>query len=214
MNERYLAIVVALALALFVIVSPAAADTLKLKDGTSIEGVIKKVEAGKVFVAIKDETKAFNLSAVDSMDFNSEAREIVRNMQELDKAAAEIKRLLSQTQTDWIAKQPIDPKDEPAWLAAKETFRKPLLLYQEILNDLYFRVLGRVDEYNGLMKQASKMYVGIKGVRVGSSLVPADVERLPLRKYVPAAWFDTIFVDAYNLGYSDATERGRSRFEK
>jgi hypothetical protein len=79
--------------------------------------------------------------------------------------------------------------------------------YQEILNDLYFHVLGRVDEYNGLMKQASKMYVGIKGVRIGSSLVPSDTERLPLRKYVPATWYDTIFYDGYNLGYSDATQK-------
>jgi hypothetical protein len=226
MNARYLVIVAAFVLALLVIVSPATADTLKLKDGTSIEGVIKKVEAGKVFVAIKDETKVLSILDVDSMDFNTphlladtpnlpaehfmkstEAQEIVRNMQELDKAAADIKKLLSQIETYWVAKQPIDPKEEPAWFTAKDTFRKPLLSYQEILNDLYFHVLARVDEYNGLMKQASKLYVGVKGVRVGSALVPADMQRLPLRKYVPAAWFDTIFYDGYNLGYSDATQK-------
>jgi hypothetical protein len=226
MNARYLVIVAAFALALLVIVSPATADTLKLKDGTSIEGVIKKVEAGKVFVAIKNETKVLSILDVDSMDFNTphlladipnlpaehfmkstEAQEIVRNMQELDKAAADIKKLLSQIETYWVAKQPIDAKEEPAWLTAKDTFRKPLLSYQEILNDLYFHVLARVDEYNGLMKQASKLYVGIKGVRVGSALVPSDMQRLPLRKYVPAAWFDTIFYDGYNLGYSDATQK-------
>ena len=226
MNARYLAIVAVFALALLVIVSPATADTLKLKDGTSIEGVIKKVEAGKVFVAIKDETKVLSILDVDSMDFNTphlladipnlpaehfmkntEAQEIVRNMQELDKAAADIKKLLSQIETYWVAKQPIDPKEEPAWFTAKDTFRKPLLSYQEILNDLYFHVLARVDEYNGLMKQASKLYVGVKGVRVGSALVPSDMQRLPLRKYVPGAWFDTIFYDDYNLGYSDATQK-------
>jgi hypothetical protein len=119
MNERFLAIVAAVALALFVIVSPAAADTLKLKDGSSIEGVIKKVEAGKVYVAIKDETKVLSILDVDTMDFNTphlladmpnlpaehfmkntEAQEIVRNMQELDKAAVPDPDLLGWQATD------------------------------------------------------------------------------------------------------------------
>jgi hypothetical protein len=205
---------------------PTYADTVKLKDGTKIEGIIKKVEAGNVFVLVNDEAKMLSILDVESMDFNTphlltdapnvtvehfikstESQEIVKNLQELEKTAAEMRLLLSQIQGYWAAKQPIDPKNESAWAAAKETFRKPLLRYQEILNDLYFHVLARVDEYNLFAKDADKVYVGIKGVRIGSSLIPPDLENLPLRKYVPGAWYDTIYYEGYNLGFSDASER-------
>ena len=81
---------------------------------------------------------------------------------------------------------------------------KPLTLYQELLNDLYFHVLAKVDEYNTLAGDARKVYVGVKGpFNVGSPLVPADLAKLPLRKYVPATWWDTIYFDGYNMGYED-----------
>jgi hypothetical protein len=217
--------VVLIALAIFS-AAPAYADTVKLKNGAKVEGIIKKVEAGNVFIVVNDESKILSILDVESMDFNTphlltgvssvavehfmkstESQEIVRNLQELDKTSAEMKRMLRQIESYWRSRQPIETKEEAGWAAAKETFRKPLMRYQEILNDLYFHVLARVDEYNRFAKEADKVYVGVKGLRVGSSLIPADLEHLPLRKYVPGSWYDTIFYEGYNLGYSDATQK-------
>jgi hypothetical protein len=222
MKSRYFTLIAASVVILLFGVSFATADTLKLKDGTKLEGIIKKVETGKVYVLINEETKVLSILEVEAMEFNTphllvdsktpidhfmtspEAQEMVRNIQQLDKSAEEIRRLLSQIQLYWAAKQPIDGTEERSWAAAKETFRQPLMAYQEVLNDLYFHVLARVDQYNSLMKDAAKVYVGIKGIRIGSSLVLPEMEELPLRKYVPGAWYDTIFYDGYNLGYADA----------
>jgi hypothetical protein len=132
-----------------------------------------------------------------------EAQEIVRNLKDLETTAADIRRKLGQIRTYWAVKQPVSAEDEKGWEAAKEDFRKPLARYQEILNDLYFHVLARVDDYNLTAKEANKVYVGVKGIRIGSSLVTKDMTELPLRKYVPGAWYDTIFYDGYNVGYSD-----------
>jgi hypothetical protein len=52
-----------------------------------------------------------------------------------------------------------------------------------------------------------KVYVGVKGIRIGSSLISSDMEKLPLRKYVPGAWYDTIFYEGYNQGYDEAYQK-------
>jgi hypothetical protein len=134
-----------------------------------------------------------------------EAQEIVSNIQQLEKASDEIEKLLKQIRTYWKAREPVPADQLGSWAAAKETFRRPLDRYQEVLNDLYFHVLAKVDQYNVLMKAASDIYVGVKGpFNVGSALVSKDMRELPLKKYVPGAWYDTIFYDGYNIGYDDA----------
>jgi hypothetical protein len=202
---------------------PARADTVLLKDGTTIEGVINKVEKGKLFITVDGAEKITSILLVESMDFNTphlltavgdvpidhflkdvEAQEIVRNMKEIEKTAADLRHKLGQIRTYWGLNQPIPAEDKKGWDAAREEFRRPLERYQELLNDLYFHVLNRVDEYNLTAKEASKVYVGVKGLQIGSSLVSRNMVELPLRKYVPAAWYDTIFYDGYNQGYSEA----------
>ena len=77
-----------------------------------------------------------------------------------------------------------------------------------LFRSLYFHVLGKVDEYNALMKDADSIYVGVKGaLNVGSSLIPRDKKRLPLKKYVPGNWYDTIFFEGYDRGYQEAYEK-------
>jgi hypothetical protein len=203
--------------------SSASADTVKLKDGTTIAGIIKKVEAGNVHIRVENEDKVFDILKVESMDFTTphllpetanaplghflrdfDAQEMVRNVQVIEAAAAEIQKKLAQIRTYWEGKQPISAEELKSWEAAKQEFSAPLRRYQEVLNDLYFHVLAKVDQYNITMKEASKVYVGVKGVRIGSALVAKELEALPLRKYVPAAWFDTIYYQGYNAGYDDA----------
>jgi hypothetical protein len=76
-----------------------------------------------------------------------------------------------------------------------------------VLNDLYFHVLAKVDTYNEMAKDANKVYVGVKGLRVGSPLITKEMAKLPLRKYVPAQWWDTIFYEGYNQGYEEAYQK-------
>jgi hypothetical protein len=73
-------------------------------------------------------------------------------------------------------------------------------------------MLGKVDEYNLLMQEADSIHVGAKGwFQTGSSLIPNDMEKLPLKKYVPAKWYDTIYFEGYDIGYRDAYEKYRDR---
>lgn len=203
-----------LSLMVLLLSTSAGADIVYLNDGSTIEGVIKKVAAGQVVIQVGEETKTFDILAVESMDFttahlvdvkNVDAEEIVSNIQQLEKTSAEIDKLLMQIKTFWMLQEPIAAEKTGSWEAAKETFRKPLNKYQELLNDLYFHVLAKVDKYNLLMKDAGEVYVGVKGpFNVGSPLVAKEARELPLTKYVPAAWYDTIFYDGYNVGYDDA----------
>jgi hypothetical protein len=206
-------------------VSTVSADVVVFKDGSEINGVIKKVAEGKVVVDLAGEEKTFDILSIASMDFNTphaltaehfakdiEAQEFVDNMKTIQAAAEDIRFKLSQIEGYWGKKESVTAKEEPGWLAAKEQFRRPLTLYQELLDDLYFHVLAKVDEYNDLMKDARKVYVGVKGpFNVGSSLVPKDMEKLPLRKYVPATWWDTIYFNGYNMGYEDAVQNLRPK---
>ena len=204
------------------------ADTVKFKDGSEMEGVIKKVEAGKVSILVGAKDKVLDILDIESMDFNTphlltdatklpvdhflkdvEVPEVVRNFAELEKAEADVKTMLDSIRNFWSVAQPITAAKVGEWEKEKEKeeFRKPLSRYQELLNDLYFHVLAKMDIYNGMAKDANKVYVGVKGLRVGSSLVSKEMAKLPLTKYVPAQWWDTIYYDGYNQGYEEAYEK-------
>ena len=210
------------------------ADKLELKDGTQIDGIVQKVEKGQVTVQIGQETKVFDILEIVSMDFetprlavgtsrlplehflaNIEAQEMVGHFQSVEQSAAEVRKLIDQTKQRWANRKTVEPGEVPQWDAARERFGAPLAVYQEHLNDLYFHVLGKVDEYNLLMKDADTFYVGVKGVfQSGSSLIPKEMERLPLKKYVPSNWYDTIFYEGYNLGYNEAYQRFTTTFHE
>lgn len=210
----------------------AQADKLELKDGTPMEGIIKKIEKGKVTVEVGEETKVLDILEVTSMEFdtprlptgtsrlplehflaNMEAQEMVGHIQDVEKSATEVRGMIDETRKEWGTRKAIPSSDLPQWEGEREQFRKKLSRYQEVLNDFYFHVLGKVDQYNRLMKEADDLYVGVKGVfSVGSPLVSKEMQKLPLKKYVPSNWYDTIFYDGYNRGYNEAYEKYRDRF--
>lgn len=206
------------------------ADRLTLKDGTQIEGVVKQVEKGEVAVQVGAETKTFNILDISNMVFDTprvselatrlpgthfmasmEAQKVVGHIESVERAAAELRQLIDQTKQDWGQRRSIDTSDLPRWTAAKERFSAPVSNYQEGLTDLYVHVLGKVSQYNQLMQEANQIYVGVKGLlNTGSSLVPKEKEKLPLKKYVPATWYDTIYYEGYNRGYNEAFEKFRN----
>jgi hypothetical protein len=226
MRTRNIVLATIVAVGLLIIAPASFADTLKFKDGTEREGVIKKVETGRVFITDGTEMQEYDILTIDTMDFNTphilkstdnvpmehflksvEAQEVVRNFQELEKTESEVRSMLAEIRAYWNRVQPIPSSDLKGWEMEKEEFRKPLSRYQEVLNDLYFHFLARVDGYNAIAGEASEIYVGVRGVRTGSSLVPKDMKKLPLTKYVPGAWYDTIYFDGYNRGYEEAYQK-------
>ena len=198
-----------------------------MRNGDIYDGiVIEAVARGEVFVELDGEVVTFDIRDVESMNFDTphlsltgysaldhfladvEAQEVVEDFAVLDDTADELERLMTQVRTYWGAREPIEPRDVQAWEAARDTFRLPLSRYQEVLNDLYFHVLAKVDEYNAVAQEAEEIYVGVRGLlQVGSPLLPDGMEELSLRDYVPATWYDTIYYDGYGVGYNDAFER-------
>jgi hypothetical protein len=219
----------ALLVALCGLASPQAlrADKLELKDGTRIEGIIRKVEKGQVTVTVGQDTRVFNILDVTSMDFdtphmpegvsqhftaNTEAQEIVRHIQDVDRAAADARELLEQNKKEWGDGKTIASSETPKWEAAKEQFSRALSRYQEVLGDFYAHMVARVDEYNRLTSEAGGVRVGVRGVfNAGSALVSKETQELPLKNYVPSTWYDTIFYKGYSLGYNEGYYGARPR---
>ena len=234
MNRRFVALLIAMPLALFTLVSQqiARADSLELKDGTQIVGTISKIEKGRVSVEVGQEMKSFDILGIKKMEFDiprlevgtsslplehflagMQAQEMVEHVRAVEDAASDVRKLLDQTKKEWADRKSVGPGQVKQWEAAKERFRAPLSKYQEVLDDLYFHVLGKVDEYEQLMKEADAIYVGVKGwFNVGSPLIPRDMERLPLKKYVPSNWYDSIFYEGYNRGYNEAYQKYGTTF--
>ena len=209
------------------------ADRIPMRNGDIYEGIIEEIAGGQVRVEINRELMTFDSRDIESMSFDTphlidpgntamdhfladlDSQEIVEGFAELDQTASELERLMAQARMYWEAREPIESREIQAWEAARDTFRRPLSRYQEILNDVYFHVLARVDEYNAITREADDIYVGVRGIfQVGSPLLHDGMDELSLRKYVPAAWYDTIFYDGYNSGYDDAYEAIQGEYRR
>jgi hypothetical protein len=199
------------------------ADILTLKSGEDFDGVIRQIADGKVQMQMGTEVRTFNVLDVDAIEFNTphlldsadraldhfltdlDAQEVVENFAELEATREEISEHMDAARTGWTARQPIAPEEEEAWDRAREDFARPLSRYQEVLGDLYFHVLAKVDEYNRLAREADDIYVGVRGAfNVGASLLPDGEGELQPEGYVPASWYDMIFYEGYRRGYEDA----------
>jgi hypothetical protein len=214
------------AVAMLIALAPPAAraDRIEFMDGTHMDGIIKKVETGQVTFEMNGQIRMYPLSDISSLIFDStelpaatsrftrehfmtgmEAQDIVGHMQDVEKSAADLRALLDEVKVAWTPRKTIERPEVAEWEATREQFRMALSRYQESLNEIYFHVLGKVDEYNRLAKEGSELYVGVRGVfSTGSPLVAKEMKELPLTRYVPANWHDTIFYEGYWSGYNDA----------
>jgi hypothetical protein len=223
----------ALLLATWILANPPAAraDKLELKDGTQVEGVILKVEKGQVTVAIDQEQRQYSILDVTSMNFdtphvpegvsqpslehfvsNTEAQELVRHIQDVDQAAMDLRQWLDRIEKEWGNGRTIATSETASWDATREQFWRVLSRYQEVLGDFYSHVVTRVDQYSRLAKEAGSVRVGVRGTfNVGSALISKQEQEPPLKKFVPSAWYDTIFYKGYSLGYTEGYYGARPR---
>ena len=51
--------------------APAFADKVTLADGTTVDGIVRKIEKGQVTVAIGEETKVFDVLKIEDIDFDT-----------------------------------------------------------------------------------------------------------------------------------------------
>ncbi|MBI2817894.1 MAG: hypothetical protein HYX72_13245 [Acidobacteria bacterium] len=234
MKNRVFATMTILTLALFSFpgVQAVRGDKLVLKDGRIIEGTIVKVGKGQVTMDAGGETTVFDIPQIGKMEFDipaletgtsrlplehfqaaMEQKEMLQHVRAVEDSATEVRLLIEQTKKEWTDRSSVGPRQAQHWDAAKELFRGPVLRYQEVLNDLYFHVLGKVDEYNRQMRAANAIYVGVKGwFNAGSPLISKEMQKLPLKKYVPSNWYDTIFFEGYARGYNEAYEKYSTSF--
>jgi hypothetical protein len=165
----------------------ATADILRFKDGKKAEAVVTRVEDGKVFARIGSEAKAFDLSNIRSVDLNTlprlatvadlpidqflqtlDAEELDRNAKQLEKAEAEIHAMLDRIRAARARKPVVSERDLSAWEAAKEELRKPLIRYQELLNEIYSSVLAEVNSNCEITREVNKVFVGAIDTRTSS----------------------------------------------
>ncbi|MEQ1886981.1 MAG: hypothetical protein ABL967_18105 [Bryobacteraceae bacterium] len=205
---------------------PMLADTIMLQSGNRVEGVITKLEKGKVFIETSGGLQEVELAEVASVNFDTphlvtgtaklpaehfqkdfDAQEMIRLGEEAKRMKAETRKQLDQIKTTWGAKQPIDKDAMAKWSAAKEGFSVPFARYREAVQDMYFHVLNQVDEYNKLAREAEQVYIGVKGpFNVGSPLISAETGERTVKESVPKSWYDRIYFDGYNKGYKEGAE--------
>jgi hypothetical protein len=206
------------------------ADKLEFKDGTQVDGIILKVEKGQVTVSIGAEQKQFSILDVTSMNFDTphvpqgvspsslehfaastEAQEIVRHIEDVDKAAVDLRQSLDRIKKQWSGRKNVAGAEVASWDASKEQFSSALSRYQEVLGDFYAHVLNRVNQFDSLTKEANGVRVGVQGALRASALVSKDQQEPPLKKFVPAPWYDTIFYKGYSVGYAEGYYGARPR---
>jgi uncharacterized protein YukE len=208
----------------------ARADRVEFKDGTQLEGIILKVEKGQVTMSVGQNQRQFSILDVTRMDFDTphvppgvsqhslehfaastESQEVDQHIQDVDKAATDLRQSLDQIEKQWSGRKNLAGGEAASWDATKDQFSRALSRYQELLGDLYAHVLSRVDQYTGLTKEADGVRVGVQGAFRASPLVSKDQEEAPLKKFVPNPWYDTIFYEGYNLGYTEGYYGARPR---
>lgn len=72
---------------------------------------------------------------------------------------------------------------------------------------MYLDLATHVDRYNAIATDATKFYVGMKGLlNVGAPLIQYNARERPLKDFIPAHWYDQIYYEAYKKGFHDAVE--------
>jgi len=192
-------------------------DSIKLKDGQTMTGIVRAMEGGKVTIEIGGQRRVVELLRVAEIDFDSPhadeapkvadipVREFTNDAQKLVKAQQDSRRMLDQIKARWSTRKSVEPGQAGQWRADKERFSTPLADYRKAIHQMYLDVASHVENYNKLTDEANRLYVGVRGLlNIGSALTPEEPR--PLKEFMPGQWYDQIYYDAYRKGFNDAVE--------
>ncbi len=192
-----------------------AADTLKLKDGQTISGIVRTIDGGKVTVEVGSEKRIVEIRQVEEIDFDTPhaqdasipVKEFTRDAERLIQAEKDTRRTFDQIKARWSMRKTVEPNQTQQWNADRERFDTPLSDYRKAIYQLYLDLATHVDSYNAIAEDATKLYVGVKGVlNVGSPLIRDAQRERPLKDFLPSHWYDQIYYEAYKKGFHDAVE--------
>ena len=192
------------------------ADTIRMKDGDPVHGIIRQMEQGKVSIETAKGVQSIDILEVEGIDFDTPHETDITSKDPDEQALARLARDLKtvrrdlRTQLDSIQKTFKDPNPARPYEAAQEAFRASMRQYQDTLANLHLRVLGQLEEYDAFAAEAGKVNFGRKGLfRQGSTLLTSELEKLPIRRFVPAHWYDTILFEGYRRGFVEGGEQQR-----
>lgn len=193
----------------------ASADTLKLRDGSTVTGIVRTIENGKVTL---DSGQTIEILQVEQMVFDTphagevgsadtSVQQFTREAQNLTKAQRDARSALDQIQKRWENRRSVEPNQAQQWNAERERFAAPLAAYRKAITEMYRDVAAHVDNYNKIAGEANRLYIGVRGLlNVGSPLVSEEQRELPLKNVLPTHWYEQLYYDAYSKGFKDAVE--------
>ena len=195
-------------------------DTLKLKDGSTVEGIVRTISNGKMTVEVNMLNREINVLDVEEIDFNTPhanetmppadmaVAEFTKDATALTKARRDTRTALDLIKQRWANKKSVEPNQTSQWAAEKERFYPAISSYKKAIQEMYLDVATHVENYNKIAKEANDVYIGVKGIlNVGSPLIPDDQRELELKKFLPGTWYDELYYEAYAKGYKDAIEQ-------
>lgn len=205
-------------LAVFAILLPtfSFADSITLKNGEALSGIVKSIDGGKVTIDVAGQARTVDVLQVEQINFDTPhateaqsipVREFTRDAEKLIDAEKATRRAYDTIKARWSTRKTVEPNQAQQWSADRERFDAPLSDYRNAIHQMYLDLASHVDHYNQVAADATKLYVGVKGVlNVGSPLIRDNQRARPLKDFIPGHWYDQIFYDAYKEGFNDAVE--------
>jgi hypothetical protein len=206
---------------------PLCADTLVLKSGEKVTGIVQKMDRGRITVDSDGKSRTIELATVDHIEFDTphlneistpaahfqgelDTKEMTRLASELRSARLDSRSMLDQIKTRWQGKKEVERTDVQRWSADKERMGSPLARYRAALDDFYVHLAAQVDDYNKIAREGHSYYMGVKGaLNTGSPLVPEEKKELTPKEMLPRGWYDSVYFEGYSKGYKDAQEFSR-----
>jgi hypothetical protein len=134
-------------------------------------------------------------------------REFTKVAEQLIQAEKETRRSFDTIKARWSLRKSVEPNQSQQWAADRERFDAPMTDYRKAIHQMYLDLSAHVDNYNKMAVDATKLYVGVKGLlNVGAPLIRDNQRERPLKDFMPGHWYDQIYYDAYKKGFNDAVE--------
>jgi hypothetical protein len=194
-------------------------DSVRLKNGQAMTGIVRSIDAGKVTIEVGGQPRVVDILQVEQIDFDTPhtsdspsvndipVREFTKAAEKLIQAERETRRSFDAIKARWSTRKSVEPNQTQQWAADRERFDTPLSDYRKAIHQMYLDLAAHVDNYNKTAADATKLYVGVKGLlNIGSPLIRDNQRERPLKDFIPGHWYDQLFYEAYKEGFNDAVE--------